>query len=403
MTGSRHTSARQERVTPKTTLIFASLVHHDSVRQRPHWLAEGLSERYRVLWLEPHVSLVHERRTQAELTRMSDTFARLRPASVLPVTGYVAPFNALSYRLTARAVRGALGELAWDVPRAIVTTFPKQLELVRALERGAASRRLPVVYDVMDDYPRFFGLGQHQVLERMHRALLARADAVTTSSESLALLVRQHTHANVSVIANGVSRGFIEACERAASSPECADFGRPIFGYVGVISRWFDFEAVTRLAQAYPNGTVVLVGPADVPLPPLPSNVKCLGRRAHDELPALLAAFDVGLVPFRHLPGIDAVNPVKVYEYWAAGLPVLGTPFTELERMGAGVVTAHPDEWPKAASALVVAGDVGAVRSRARALASTQTWELRVASLAQVVQDVAAEYTPAHGRGPHAT
>jgi glycosyltransferase involved in cell wall biosynthesis len=43
------------------------------------------------------------------------------------------------------------------------------------------------------------------------------------------------------------------------------------------------------------------------------------GRRAHDEVPALLAAFDLALVPAIN----PYASPLKLFEYMAAGLPVV--------------------------------------------------------------------------------
>lgn len=371
---------------PTPTIIYASLVAHDSVRQRPHWLAEGLARHARVLWLEPHVSVLHQRPTLGRFTRAHERLAYLTPPTALPVTGYLPLLNTLSSRHTAHHVHRAVRTLGWEAPTALIATFPKHLALVAALRnRGASACEPRVLYDVMDDYPRFFGLGQQQVLERMHRALLASADAITTSSQTLAETITPHTRVQPVVLQNGVATEFIAACERAVPAAELASHGRPIFGYVGVISRWFDFEAVRRLATAFPQGTVALVGPVEVPTPPLPANVVFLGRRAHPELPSLLAAFDVGLVPFLRSPAIDAVNPVKVYEYWAAGLPVLGTPFDELERLRPHVITAPPDEWPAAAGGILTPPRAPTARSTVRAHAAANTWELRTDALLRVV------------------
>ena len=52
----------------------------------------------------------------------------------------------------------------------------------------------------------------------------------------------------------------------------------------------------------------------------------------HQRLARTLAAFDVGLIPFKRTAEIDAVNPVKLYEYLAAGLPVLASDFDEIRQ-----------------------------------------------------------------------
>lgn len=51
--------------------------------------------------------------------------------------------------------------------------------------------------------------------------------------------------------------------------------------------------------------------------------VRYLGRVAHDRVPALLASVKVGVIPLRPIPAYAGAFPVKLFEYMAAGLPVV--------------------------------------------------------------------------------
>ena len=55
-----------------------------------------------------------------------------------------------------------------------------------------------------------------------------------------------------------------------------------------------------------------------------------LGRKSYAELPAYCRQFDVGLIPFKLNELTRAVNPIKLREYLAAGLPVISTPLPEV-------------------------------------------------------------------------
>jgi len=59
-------------------------------------------------------------------------------------------------------------------------------------------------------------------------------------------------------------------------------------------------------------------------------NVHFLGERPYSELPKYLHGFDVCLIPFKNVPLIEATHPVKIYEYLAAGKPVVATKMLEL-------------------------------------------------------------------------
>ncbi|MFC1611217.1 glycosyltransferase [Myxococcota bacterium] len=255
-------------------------------------------------------------------------------------------------------------------------TFPKQIDL---LQPGGPSR---VWYDVMDQYAGFFDRFQGATLNRMHEQLLARADLVTTSSHGLARLCRERAPVEPIVVENGVPGGFVTACQQAQIPSELVDLPRPRLGYVGTISWWLDFDLVRSLALAFPHGRIIMVGRCDTRIPSLPPNVVFLGERRHAELPGLLAGLDLGLVPFVKTPAIDQVNPIKVYEYLAAGLPVLATEFEEMKRFAPSVTARAAEDWPTAARDLL-----GSPVDRQQQQSSVEhaTWESRIERVANLM------------------
>ena len=60
------------------------------------------------------------------------------------------------------------------------------------------------------------------------------------------------------------------------------------------------------------------------------SNIHFLGRRSYDSLPSYVKAFSICIIPFRIYKLTDAINPIKLYEYLAAGKPVISTRLSEL-------------------------------------------------------------------------
>jgi glycosyltransferase involved in cell wall biosynthesis len=101
---------------------------------------------------------------------------------------------------------------------------------------------------------------------------------------------------------------------------------RPRMLYVGTLDPRVDVEQVQAISKAQPEGSVVLVGPSPEPehydgLRALPNvTIRPPVRRA--ELPGLVAAADVGLIPHVRSVQTEAMSPLKLYEYLAAGLPV---------------------------------------------------------------------------------
>ena len=112
--------------------------------------------------------------------------------------------------------------------------------------------------------------------------------------------------------------------------------GRPAAGYVGALARWVDSDLLAALAEIRPDWDFFLVGEAlddsfDRFETARLANLHLLGRRPYASIPSILSALDAGLIPFRLGNAGANASPIKLYEYLAAGLPVLSTPVPECE------------------------------------------------------------------------
>ena len=108
----------------------------------------------------------------------------------------------------------------------------------------------------------------------------------------------------------------------------------PVIGYFGAIADWFEVDWVVHAALQRPQFTFVLLGgifEVDVSkLRGLP-NVKLLGQQPYETMPLYLYHFDVCIIPFKRNPITEATDPVKLYEYFSAGRPVVATELPEIE------------------------------------------------------------------------
>jgi glycosyltransferase involved in cell wall biosynthesis len=105
--------------------------------------------------------------------------------------------------------------------------------------------------------------------------------------------------------------------------------GRPLLLYTGSLDSRLDVPALLQIARQLPEATIVLVGPLLAPdhLAPLRAapNVEIRPPLERPALIELVRAADVGLLVHRELPLTRAMSPLKLYEYLAAGLPVVAT------------------------------------------------------------------------------
>ena len=110
-----------------------------------------------------------------------------------------------------------------------------------------------------------------------------------------------------------------------------------------------------------------------------------LGPRPYEDVPAYAQALDVGVIPFRAAdPYVQGINPNKVYQYLAAGLPVITTPVLDLQPSAPDLLfAATPAEFEQA---LAVALAAAPEPSRRRALARPHDWDALAARMVAEIE-----------------
>ena len=134
-------------------------------------------------------------------------------------------------------------------------------------------------------------------------------------------------------------------------------------------------------------------------------NIHWLGARDHALLPAYLRYFDVGLIPFKHVPLTHNANPIKLYEYLAAGAPVVSTSLPAVQPIPGSVWLA--DDAARMADAVQAAGasNAPALRAGRSQLMLAESWTARLEQISGIVNDVLhpSEPEPALALAPETT
>jgi glycosyltransferase involved in cell wall biosynthesis len=187
-----------------------------------------------------------------------------------------------------------------------------------------------IVWDCMDNMSAFHrGLAADQ-MRRHEQALWSEVDVVWASSKALFKQAKALKKTALWV-PNGIcSSAYYPQVSRTRQAKD-----RLILGFVGSIAPWVDWSALIQLAHRRPADEIRLIGPLHTTLPSgLPANVVVCPPIPHGDVPQALAGFDWGLIPFEQSALTEAVDPIKFYEYRAAGLPVLSTAFGDMRGRG---------------------------------------------------------------------
>lgn len=337
---------------PPWDVVWLSDIPWSGLWQRPQQLATRFPEDTRILFVEPWTLGARPAWSKEEvaprIARVSFPF--------LPLHARDLRLRRLAYRLGSS---GTATSFLFGVQRAFAARWrgfgrrgARRLVLAQnflATPFLDAWRPDRIVYDMIDAPLHFAPVPPRLVPQWEH--LVSRADRVVVTSGPLASLARAGGAADPLLIGNGVeSARFDPGRVAPAALPGAPD--APALGYVGSLHSWFDLDLVASLAAAMPEARVVLVGPA----PPETAaalerlaasrpNFFWLGARPYAEVPSIVRAFRVGLIPFRRTPLTEAVNPVKLYEYAAAGVPTVTTRFSdEVDTWGAEAVVAETPE-----------------------------------------------------------
>jgi glycosyltransferase involved in cell wall biosynthesis len=212
-----------------------------------------------------------------------------------------------------------------------------------------------------------------ELYRSVEQRLLTAATAVSVVSDAL----REHVvglgvdPVRVAVLPNGIDpHRFVPHQVPAAERARLGIPDGPVLGFVGGLRPWHGVEALPRVLaqvqQSHPDASLVIAG--DGPLRAdiarvaaetgTTDRVVLLGAVDHDDMPSVIASFDVALAPYPVLPHDFWYSPLKVFEYLGCGVPVVASAVGQIAELVADGEHA----------VLVPPGDVAALATASAAL-----------------------------------
>lgn len=359
--------------TTTTVFIFPIIDWHHRF-QRPQHIAQGLSARgYRVVYIATSPLLDNTTRSYRLIEKVEGGvfLCKIKNASRKFGNLHETDMSCADSQWMAQSLTKMITDHRIAGNRYIaIIDHPYWWPIIEILQTKSIFNQ--VIYDCMDHHTGFYNQTSNNWATN-ELALVTRSDFVVCSSEHLREKIEKIKPCKL--IRNG--------CDFIKFNSSVSKFkrSRPTAGYVGAISSWFDVEILIGAATALPDWDFLLVGATtdfDTSAMKDFSNIKFIGEKPYTEIPSWVASFDVCMIPFRLTSLTKATNPVKVYEYLAAGKPVVSTPLPEVMLLGSLIYLADANTFSEQLKrALDESQNASRIYSRT-SWAKAQDWRQRV-------------------------
>jgi len=336
---------------------------------------EELAKHHRVLWVNsiatraPNLGSANDLKKMVRKIRSWFAGIQIVHDRLRVLTPVVLPFprSRLAQRfnrwLTSALVRRAARRWGFRQPQLWI--FPPN-----AVDYVSQFNESKVIYYCVDEWSQFTHLNADFILQK-ERELLEKADAVFVVSKKLL-----SKHPDAHLIPHGVNFDLF-----AAPGPVAPDLPpKPVIGFFGNLYDWVDQDLIAGIAEKKPQWSFVLIGKimTDISKLQLP-NIHILGPRPYEDLPAYCRGFDVGIIPYKLSdPRMQSVNPLKLREYLAAGLPVVSVDIPEVRALPVRLAATPAEFVAKIEEAL---HDKTDYRETVRA----ESWTARVAEIERIL------------------
>jgi glycosyltransferase involved in cell wall biosynthesis len=198
------------------------------------------------------------------------------------------------------------------------------------------------IYHCVDDWSRLMplaGMGRAEQILKDEKTLAEKADLIFTTAAILKERLIQY-NPKTYYIPNAVDTSlFAKAKLPETKIPlDIASIPGPIIGFVGSLEKWVNLEWLIEIFSSKTDWAFISIGVVGSgrevqTLANLP-NVHLLGLKPKESLPGYLKKTDVAIIPFKISELGKSISPLKLFEYFAAGKPVVASDLPEISRYG---------------------------------------------------------------------
>ncbi|MEM7348382.1 MAG: glycosyltransferase, partial [Chloroflexota bacterium] len=315
-------------------------------------------------------------RRLGQVSQIDDNLSVYTPWPLLPI--YYNPLiNSINQPLFLADLRRLLKRLNWQID-VLWSYWPNTAYLIGRLRERVS------VYHCIDDFVAVgYPLTTRNAIASMEAKQCRKVDLILTRTVGLNTLKKEY-NPNTHLLPGGVDLTHFNPEVTRHARADVKDLPSPRVGLLGTIDDRVDVPLLTYCAQALPDITFAFVGPVKhhrVNLSTLTNlpNVHLLPACTYAEVPAIMNAFDVCLIPYLLNSYTRALSPIKLYEYLALGKPVIATELPYLMREADTITIAKsPSDFVTAIQTALTLPITASEKADRRAVAAQQAWSHQV-------------------------
>ena len=293
----------------------------------------------------------------------------------------------LTWSRWLKAIRRSADSLGIDRP-ILWVSLPEQYDAVGRLNETLS------IYHVVDEYSGYTSSDEERKerRKRVEQRLLDSVDILIVISPELKES-KSGPNREIHLVENAVElQPFEAAHERGKDPKDLARIRKPRLGYSGLIGKRLDLDLINGVAKARCDWSVVFIGKVDSrdceakihELQKLP-NVHFLGEKHPDQVPDYIVGFNVGLLPYAINLETTHISPLKMYEYFAAGLPVVSTAIpASVRKKNIVAIATGLAEFEKSCDTVLRENTENFVRLRIDE-ARSNTWDHRIKQISELI------------------
>lgn len=303
-------------------LLYSIHVPWGWIKQRPHFIAEELSDKFDLTVLEKKIQKLG---AESKLPTMKNECLKYKRFNSVPLYNPLKKRNVLLDLINKVFIKSSVKFKNYDY---IWITSIKYYALLKDFLLDSHI----VVYDCMDDELAFPSMRSDLTLANnaalYETELVNRANYIVCSSENLKHVILNRTGISKNILVVNNATLYPENDSNISKANVTFNPNTNSIVYIGTVAKWFDFESIIKMLDENEDSELYLFGPVDCEIPQH-DRINVMGSCEHKEIWSIMLQSDILIMPFQINPLILSVNPVKLYEYIWSRKPVICVEYPE--------------------------------------------------------------------------